>query len=131
MRAIAINAYGGPERLQVMDLPVPSIGPDDVLIRVQAAGVSPSDIGFREGYFAKRIPLSFPTIVGSDFAGTVAQVGKHVTTVKVESPVYGIAFGGGSYAEYMLVPCQTGNDVWNLSCTEKKGKNPTRGYDYS
>lgn len=36
MRAIAINAYGGPERLQVMDLPVPSIGPDDVLIRVQA-----------------------------------------------------------------------------------------------
>lgn len=104
MRAIAINAYGGPERLQVMDLPVPSIGPDDVLIRVQAAGVNPSDISFREGYFAQRIPLSFPAIVGSDFAGTVAQVGEHVTTVKVESPVYGIAFGGGTYTEYMRVP---------------------------
>lgn len=58
--------------------------------------MTPSDIGFREGYFAQRIPLSFPAIVGSDFAGTVAQMGEYVTTVKVESPVYGIAFGGGS-----------------------------------
>jgi NADPH:quinone reductase len=85
----------------VVDLPIPQIGPDDVLIRVQAAGVNPSDIGFREG---RGLPLSFPAIMGSDFAGTVAQVGEHVTTVRADTPVYGIAFGGGSYAEYMRVP---------------------------
>ena len=104
MRAIAIEAYGGPERLQLMDLPIPQIGPDDVLIRVQAAGVNPSDIGFREGLYTSLFPLSFPAIMGSDFAGTVARVGEHVTTVRVDTPVYGIAFGGGSYAEYLRVP---------------------------
>ncbi len=55
-----------------MDLPIPEIGPDDVLIRVRAAGVNPADISFREGRYAQRVPLSFPAIMGSDFAGTVA-----------------------------------------------------------
>jgi NADPH:quinone reductase len=59
---------------------------------------------FREGYLAQRTPLSFPAIRGSDFAGTIAQVGEHVTTVRVDTPVYGIAWGGGSYAEYLRVP---------------------------
>ncbi len=49
MRAIAIDGYGGRERLQLMDLPIPRIGPDDVLIRVRAAGVNPADISIREG----------------------------------------------------------------------------------
>jgi NADPH2:quinone reductase len=104
MRAIAIDAYGGPERLQLMDLPMPQIGPDDMLIRVQAAGVNPADISIREGRNAQRMPLNFPAIMGSDFAGTVAQVGEHVTTVGVDAQVYGIAWGGGSYAEYLRVP---------------------------
>ncbi len=104
MRAIAIDAYGGSERLQLMDLPIPEIGPDDVLIRVRAAGVNPADISFREGRLAQMMPLSFPAIMGSDFAGTVAQVGAHVTTVRPQTQVYGISFGGGSYAEYIRVP---------------------------
>ena len=57
MRAIAIDVYGGQERLQLMDLPFPEIGPDDVLIRMRAAGVNPDDI-------------SIPAIMGSDFVGT-------------------------------------------------------------
>ena len=104
MRAIAIDAYGGSERLQVMDLPVPEVGPDDVLIRVRAVGVNPADISFREGRNAQRVPLRFPAIMGSDFAGTIAQVGAHVTTVRPQTQVYGISFGGGSYAEYICVP---------------------------
>jgi hypothetical protein len=91
MRAIAIDAYGGRERLQLIDLPVPEIGPHDVLIRVWAAGVNPADISFREGRYAQTIHLSFPAIMGSDFAGTVAQV-------------YGLAWGGGSYAEDLRIP---------------------------
>ncbi len=104
MRAIAIDAYGGRERLQLMDLPIPQIGPDDVLIRVRAAGVNPADISIREGRYAQMMPLSFPAIMGSDFAGTVAQVGAQVTAIRPETQVYGISFGGGSYAEYIRVP---------------------------
>ncbi len=103
MRVIAIDAYGGQERLQLMDLPIPEIGPDDVLIHVRAAGVNPADITFREGRYAQRVPLSFPAIMGSDFAGTVALVGAHVTTVREDAQVYGITFGGGSYAQYLRV----------------------------
>src|SRR5437868_11322824 len=104
MRAIAIDAYGGSERLQLMELPIPEVGPDDVLIRVRAAGVNPADISIREGRLAQMMPLSFPAIMGSDFAGTVAQVGAQVTAVRPETQVYGISFGGGSYAEYIRVP---------------------------
>ena len=104
MRAIAIDAYGGRERLQLIDLPIPQIGPDDVLIRVQAAGVNPADISIREGRLAQMVPLTFPAIMGSDFAGTVAQVGAQVTTVRPQTQVYGMAWGGGSYAEYLRVP---------------------------
>ncbi len=103
MRAIAIDAYGGRERLQLMDLPIPEIGPDDVLIHVRAAGVNPADISIREGRFAQRMPLSFPAIMGSEFAGTVAQVGARVRTVGPETQVYGIVFGGGTSAEYLRV----------------------------
>ena len=56
MRAIAIDAYGGSERLQLMDLPIPQIGSDDVLIRVRAAGVNPADISFREGALPRWSP---------------------------------------------------------------------------
>jgi len=87
-----------------MDLPIPEISPDDVLIHVRAAGLNPADISFREGRYAQRVPLSFPAIMGSDFAGTVAQVGARVTTVKPETQLYGLAWGGGSYAEYLRVP---------------------------
>jgi NADPH:quinone reductase len=101
MKAIAIEGYGGPERLQLMDLPIPEVGPDDVLIHIRAAGVNPADINFREGRMAALMPLTFPAIMGSDFAGTVAQVGRNVTTIRADAPVYGIAYGGGTYTEYL------------------------------
>src|SRR2546423_2587277 len=104
MRAIAIDAYGGSERLQLMELPIPEVGPDDVLIRVRAAGVNPADVSIREGRLAQMMPLSFPAIMGSDFAGTVAQVGAQVTAVRPQTQVYGISYGGGSYSGDNPVP---------------------------
>src|SRR5947209_3660543 len=104
MRAIAIDAYGGSERLQMMELPIPEVGPNDVLIRVRAAGVNPADVSIREGRLAQMMPLTFPAIIGSEFAGTVAQVGAQVTAVSPQTQVYGISYGGGSYAEYIRVP---------------------------
>jgi NADPH:quinone reductase-like Zn-dependent oxidoreductase len=90
----------------MMELPIPEVGPNDVVIRVRAAGVNPADISFREGRYAQMMPLTFPAIMGSDFGGTVAQVGAQVTAVRPETQVYGISFGGGSYAEYIRVAAE-------------------------
>ncbi len=76
MRAIAIDAYGGGERLQVMDLPIPEIGPDDVLIRVRAAGVNPADISFREGRYAQKVELGHMTVRIDDVRRTIICCGK-------------------------------------------------------
>src|SRR3989440_351581 len=108
MRAIAIDAYGGSERLQMMELPIPEVGPNDVLIRVRAAGVNPADISFREGRNAQMMPLSFPAIMGSDFAGTVARVGAQVTAVRPQTQVYGISYGGGFHAAGIRRPSTSG-----------------------
>ena len=74
MRAWAINAYGGPERMQIMELPMPEPGPDDVLIRMAGAEVGDWDILVRDGSW----PWggTFPLVVGLAGAGTVAAVGQ-------------------------------------------------------
>ncbi|HET9928520.1 MAG TPA: hypothetical protein VFQ09_06890 [Rubrobacter sp.] len=54
MRAIAIEGFGGRDRLTLVDLPIPEPGPDDVLVRVRAAGVGPWDAKTREGRFGTR-----------------------------------------------------------------------------
>ena len=60
MRAIAIEGFGGTDRLELVDLPAPEPGPDDVLVRVRAAGVGPWDTKIREGLFGRRSGTSAP-----------------------------------------------------------------------
>jgi 2-desacetyl-2-hydroxyethyl bacteriochlorophyllide A dehydrogenase len=67
----------------VKDVPVPNIGPQDVLIRVKAAGICGTDVHIYEGeYFSE-----FPLIPGHEFSGVVENIGKHVTTITVEDRV--------------------------------------------
>jgi NADPH:quinone reductase-like Zn-dependent oxidoreductase len=75
MRAVAITEFGGPDRLQVLDLPEPLVGPDTVRLRVRAAGVDPVDHKMRQGNLAGRFPHFFPLILGWDAAGVVEFVG--------------------------------------------------------
>ena len=69
MQAAYIEQTGPPEAIKVGDLPKPSPGPKQVLVRVRAAALNPIDLYIRSGLVA--MPMSFPQVIGADFAGTV------------------------------------------------------------
>jgi NADPH2:quinone reductase len=104
MRAIAIQRFGGPEVLEVLDLPDPAPGPTEVLLAVDVAGVNRADILVRTGRYhrAGRPPL----ILGVEGAGTVLAVGTEVDHVVVGQRV--VAMGEtnvpGFYADRAVVP---------------------------
>jgi NADPH:quinone reductase-like Zn-dependent oxidoreductase len=101
MRTIAIEGFGGTDRLKVVDLPTPEPGPDDVLVHVRAAGVGLWDIKTREGLFGKRI---FPHILGVEASGIVESAGENVADLRDGDEVY--VYSGGCYAEYVVAPAQ-------------------------
>jgi len=102
MKAAAIDRYGGPEVLQLHDLPVPRPGSKKVLIRLEAAGIGVWDADIRSGEseFGKS---GFPKVLGNDGSGTVMAVGKGVDRAKVGDRVYAYSWEGGFYAQYVVV----------------------------
>jgi len=108
MRAVAIDEFGGIEKMKARELPVPEVAADEIMMRVDTAGVGVWDPFEREGGFAKEFGVqpNFPHVLGSDGAGTVEQVGDDVHNFKAGDRVYGINFlnpKGGFYAEYAVV----------------------------
>ena len=101
MRAITIEGFGGTDRLKLVNLPAPEPGPDDVLVRVRAAGVGPWDAKTREGLFGKR---SFPHVLGVEASGIVEGAGENVVDLHVGDEVY--VYSGRCYAEYVAAPAQ-------------------------
>ncbi|GAA3308967.1 quinone oxidoreductase family protein [Nonomuraea dietziae] len=99
MHAIVINAQGGPEVLEYAEHPDPAPGPGEVLIDVAASGVNFIDVYHRTGTY----PLSLPSPIGSEGAGTVAAVGEGVSGVSVGDSVAWVNVLG-SYAEKVVVP---------------------------
>src|ERR687890_1940099 len=95
MRAIAIEGFGGGDRLKLRDLPTPEPGPDDVLVRVRAAGVGLWDIKTREGLFGER---SFPYVLGMEASGIVEDAGENVADLRDGEEVY-VYSGGGCRAD--------------------------------
>jgi NADPH:quinone reductase-like Zn-dependent oxidoreductase len=106
MRAIAEDEFGGPVTL--MNLPIPEIGADEVLIRVRAAGVNPFDWKVADGVLKDEKEHRFPLILGVDAAGVVEQVGADVTGLFEGDEVYGYlskpVMGMGTYAEHVGAP---------------------------
>ena len=88
MRTAAIVSFGGPEVLRPMDLPSPSAGPDEVVIRVVAAGVNPVDAQIRCGALAGRREHRFPLVLGREAAGVVEEVGSGVARLRVGDRVW-------------------------------------------
>ena len=99
MNAIQIHSTGGPEVLQLAELPIPAPGPGQVLIRVEAIGVNFIEVYFRKGTYKATMPL----VPGSEAAGTVEELGPGVTGFKDGDAVASVG-ALGSYAEYALVP---------------------------
>jgi NADPH:quinone reductase-like Zn-dependent oxidoreductase len=109
MNAVVIDHFGGIDTLESRTRPVPKIGPDEVLIHVESAGVGAWDPFEREGGFAELMGTqpTFPYVIGSDGAGTVEAVGKNVKRFKKGDRVYAMALAnpkGGFYAQYAAVP---------------------------
>ena len=99
MKAIQIHETGGPEVLQLVDLPIPQPGPGQVLIRVEAIGVNFVEVYFRKGTYKAALPFT----PGSEASGTVEELGPGVTGFKAGDAVASASVLG-SYAEYALVP---------------------------
>jgi NADPH:quinone reductase len=101
MRAVEISMPGGPEVLRMVERPMPRPGPDDVLVRVVAAGVNFPDTLQRRG--AYQPPPGASDIPGLEIAGVVVVAGEHVTEWRVGDRVCALLTGGG-YAEYCVAP---------------------------
>jgi NADPH2:quinone reductase len=100
MKAIQVHQFGGPEVLEIREIPTPKPGPGQVLVRVRAIGVNPYDTYMRNGTYAVKPPL--PYTPGSDAAGVVESVGEGVKKVKAGDRVYTAKTISGAYAEYAL-----------------------------
>jgi NADPH2:quinone reductase len=108
MQAAVIDSFGGPDRLEMRETPVPEIAPDQVLIRVEYAGIGQWDPFEREGGYAQMLGIQpvFPYILGSEGCGVIAAIGAQVTGLKIGDPVFAPAFlnpKGGFYAQYTAV----------------------------
>lgn len=99
MKAIRVHQHGGPEVLRYEDVPTPTPGAGEALVKVEAAGVNFTDIYHRVGLY----PAPLPFIPGSEAAGTVLAVGPDVKEIKPGDPV-AYATHLGAYAESALVP---------------------------
>jgi len=101
MKAVVLREHGGPEVLQIEDVPSPTFGAEDILVSVAATALNRADLLQRMGFYPNPFPQG-PEIPGLEFAGTVKAVGERVTTWKVGDKVMGIV-SGGAYAEELVL----------------------------
>src|ERR1051325_4115474 len=99
MKAIRVSHTGGPEVMELLDVPDPQAKTDHALVKVSLAGVNSIDVQFRDG----RLRTPLPFIPGQEGAGVVTAIGPQAKAVKVGDRV---AWSGtlGSYAEYVAAP---------------------------
>jgi NADPH:quinone reductase len=99
MKAIQVKQVGGPEVMELVELPIPQPKPNEALVKLAASGVNFIDLYFREGRYKSLLPF----VPGQEGAGEVTAVGAEVKSVKVGDRV---AWSGlqGAYAEYAAVP---------------------------
>jgi NADPH:quinone reductase len=107
MKAIRVHAYGGPEVMQLEELPAPVPGPGEALVRIHAASVNFLDVQKRRGELAGQAFYSryggdqLPALMGSQGVGVVEALGSGVTNVKLGERV---SFWGNSYATHTVLP---------------------------
>ena len=101
MQAVQILTTGSPDVLTARELPMPALGPGEVMVRIEASGVNFIDTYFREG----RYPAHLPYTLGQEAAGVVTALGAGVTEVKTGDRV---AWCGvpGTYAQYAVAPAK-------------------------
>lgn len=107
MRAIGVTEFGGPDKLQVLDLPEPHAGPGEVRVRVHGAAVNPTDTGFIAGGYPGMDRMPSPYVPGADAAGVVDEVGEGAPFAvgdRVMAVVVPFAASGGAYRDSLVLP---------------------------
>jgi NADPH2:quinone reductase len=116
VKAVAVDRFGAPPRL--IELPEPTPGPGEVLVRLVAASPNPFDRAIHEG-FLSGLPHVFPLILGTDGAGIVEAVGGGVDRFEVGDAIYGVfahePLGKGTLAGYISVP----QDAWLVKAPQR------------
>ncbi|MEO0687040.1 MAG: NAD(P)-dependent alcohol dehydrogenase, partial [Cyanobacteria bacterium J06649_11] len=105
MKAMVIREYGSASVLEYEEVEAPTIKPDELLVKVSAAGVNPVDWKIRKGMLKVITGNKFPMILGFDLAGEVLKVGSQVSDFQVGDKIYGsLGVPGGAYAQLAAVP---------------------------
>jgi NADPH:quinone reductase-like Zn-dependent oxidoreductase len=99
MKAARFSRFGGPEVLEIVDLPDPHPGPGEVRIAVRAAGVNPSDWKKRKGLMDQELPQT----MGYEAAGIIDEVGDGVADVNIGDRVFGFSASGAAQAELAVL----------------------------
>lgn len=102
MKAVTVPRYGGPEVLDVTEVPTPTAGQGQVRVRVRAAGLQPADLAVRSGWTPPGATVRLPVVPGNEFAGVVDQLGPGSFGWEVGDEVLGFRLLG-SHAEYVVV----------------------------
>jgi NADPH:quinone reductase-like Zn-dependent oxidoreductase len=104
MQAVQLHSFGNSDVLRLEEVPKPTAGAGEVLVRVRAAGVNPIDWKVRAGYLQSFIPHKLPLILGWDVSGVVEKTGPNVTAFANGHEVYGQLdiTRNGAYAEYVV-----------------------------
>jgi NADPH:quinone reductase-like Zn-dependent oxidoreductase len=103
-KAVRFDQYGDVDVLNVVEVPDPVPGDDEVLVRVKAAGINPGEAAIRSGALHERWPATFPSGEGSDLAGVVERLGPSADGFQSGDEVIGFAHNRSSHAELVAVP---------------------------
>ncbi len=108
MKAIITKRYGDASVLQYGTMEQPRINDNEILVKIAAFSVNPVDWKIRSGQIKIKTGLKPPTVLGSDFAGTIECLGKNVNAYQINDRVWGKvdSFKGGAYAEYIKVKAE-------------------------
>jgi NADPH:quinone reductase-like Zn-dependent oxidoreductase len=101
-RAVRFDRYGDTDVLRVVEVERPCPGPGQVLVAVKAAGINPGEAAIRKGLFHAQWPATFPSGQGSDFAGTVAELGPAARGFSVGDEVIGFTDERASQADFVV-----------------------------
>jgi NADPH2:quinone reductase len=102
MKQIIVNEFGGPKKLILHDVPMPSAGDGQIVIKVEALGVNFADSLQRQNKYV--FPVSLPYFPGFEVAGIVTELGKGVENISLRDRVVAMLPGGGGYAQYAVTP---------------------------
>jgi len=105
MKALRMQARGGPEQLRYEDAPFPLMGAGDVIIKVYATGITPTELGWDETYQNQDGSKRIPSIVGHEVSGQIQSIGDGVSDLQVGQDVFGLTDfpRDGAAAEYVAV----------------------------